>query len=99
MRKPLTALVCLAGLLAASPALAAPKLGDFAAADVNHDGQVSLQEFESYETQRLMQAHGMLAQRFQQLSPQQQQAALQKRFNKLDSGAKGYLNQNDWNRT
>jgi hypothetical protein len=99
MRKPLTALVCLAGLLAASPALAAPKLGDFAMADTNHDGQISLQEFESYETQRLMQAHGMLAQHFQKLSPQQQQAALQKRFNKLDSGAKGYLNQNDWNRT
>ncbi len=97
MRKKLSALICLGGLLAASPALAAPKLGDFAVADANHDGQVTLQEFEAYETPRLMQAHGMLAQRFQQMSPQQQQAALQKRFDKLDSGAKGYLNQTDWN--
>lgn len=98
MRGQLTAFACLASLLAASPALAAPRLGDFAAADTNHDGRISLQEFQTYETQRLTQAHGMLAQHFQKLSPPQQQAALQKRFNKLDSGSKGYLDQNDWNK-
>lgn len=97
MHRKLTAFVCLAGLLAASPALAAPKLGDFSTADANHDGHVTLQEFEEYETPRLMQAHGMIAAHFQQMSPQQQQAALQKRFNKLDRGGKGYLDQSDWN--
>jgi Ca2+-binding EF-hand superfamily protein len=85
-----------AACLAASPARAR-MLGSFDAADTNHDGRVTFQEFDAYEIPRLMAANGPLAQRFKALSPEQQAARLQQRFGRLDSGGKGYLDRNDWN--
>lgn len=82
--------------LAASPAQAG-MLGSFDAADANHDGRVTFQEFDAYESQRLMTANGPLAQRFKELGPEQQTARLEQRFDRLDSGDKGYLDRNDWN--
>jgi hypothetical protein len=75
----------------------ARNLGSFAAADANHDGRVTLQEFEVYESGRLMAADGKRAERFKALSPEQQSALIAQRFNTLDSGDKGYLDQADWN--
>jgi Ca2+-binding EF-hand superfamily protein len=70
--------------------------GDFDAADANHDGKVTLQEYQSYATGRLMEANGRLAQKFKQLSPQEQAARIQQRFEKADHGHKGYLDHQDW---
>ena len=94
------ALVAVLGLLCACTGHAqmrggAPR-GNFDDADANHDGRVSLQEFEDYATKRLAAANGRMAERFKQLSPQEQADRLQKRFNKLDHGQKGYLDRNDW---
>ena len=63
----------------------------YCAADANHDGRVTLQEFESWATDRLMAADGPRAQRFKELTPQQQAAVLQHRFDKLDVNNQGYL--------
>ena len=71
--------------------------GNFNDADANHDGHVTLQEFEVYATSRLMAANGPMARRFKQLSPADQAARLQVRFDRLDRGHKGFLDQNDWN--
>jgi Ca2+-binding EF-hand superfamily protein len=70
--------------------------GNFGDADGNHDGHVDLQEFEAYATNRLMAANGVVAQRFKQLSPDEQVTRLQQRFDRMDRGHKGYLNRNDW---
>jgi len=90
------ALAMMAALMAASTAYA-KNLGNFNAADANHDGRVTLQEFSTYETQRLETSNGFTAQRFKKMTPQEQEARLQARFKELDSGNKGYLDQNDWN--
>ena len=79
------------------PVAQAQMKGNFDAADINHDGRVTLQEYEAYATNRLMAANGRLAQKFKQMSPQQQAARLQQRFEKLDHGHKGYVDRNDWN--
>jgi len=71
-------------------------LGSFDDADTNHDGHVSLQEFEAYATPRLLATNSRRAQRFRSLSPQQQAAVLQRRFDRMDHGHKGYLDRNDW---
>lgn len=84
-------------LVAGAPPAEARNLGSFAAADANHDGRVTLQEFEAYETARLMAANGPMAERFKALSPQEQAARIEQRFDKLDSDDKGYLDQADWN--
>ena len=83
--------------MAGTPATAAQLKGNHDAADANHDGRVTLQEYEAYATSRLMAANGRMAQRFKQLSPQEQAARLQQRFAKMDSAHKGYLDRNDWN--
>lgn len=85
-------LCCAVGM----PVAAAQPAGDFDVADTNHDGRVSLQEFEAYASQRLLAAYGRRAQRFRSLSPQEQSAALQRRFDRLDHGHKGYLDRSDW---
>jgi Ca2+-binding EF-hand superfamily protein len=82
--------------LAGTPAAAAQLKGNFDVADANHDGRVTLQEYEAYATSRLMAANGRMAQKFRQLSPQEQAARLQQRFAKMDSAHKGYLDRNDW---
>jgi len=69
--------------------------GNFDDADANHDGRVTFQEYEAYTANRLMAANGPRVQSFKQLSPQEQAARLQQRFEKRDNGHKGYLDRND----
>jgi hypothetical protein len=83
------------GLLVAGAAQAQMK-GNFDDADANHDGHVTLQEYKGYVTARLATANGRIARRFKQLSPEDQAARLQKRFDKMDHGQKGYLDRKDW---
>ena len=70
--------------------------GDFDAADANHDGHVTFEEFATYAKQQLDAANGPKAQRFKQLSSQRQTKLLQRRFDKVDRGHKGYLDRDDW---
>jgi Ca2+-binding EF-hand superfamily protein len=91
------AALVLAAALAGTPLAQARVQGNFDDADTNHDGRVTLQEYETYVTNRLMSVDGPRAQRFKQLSPQEQAARLQQRFERLDTGHKGYLDRNDWN--
>jgi Ca2+-binding EF-hand superfamily protein len=82
--------------LAATPCVHAQAQGSFDEADANKDGHVTLQEFAAYNTKRLMAGSGRLARRFQQLTPEQQSARLEQRFQKLDRDHKGYLDRSDW---
>jgi hypothetical protein len=68
----------------------------FTRADANHDGRVSFQEYESFVGGRMMKARGPRAEKFRSLNPEQQVTLLQKRFQKLDHGHKGYLEPADW---
>jgi Ca2+-binding EF-hand superfamily protein len=88
-------LVAMLGLAGAGAAQAQMK-GNFDEADANHDGHVTLQEYKDYVTAHLTSANGRLARRFKQLSPEDQAARLQKRFDKMDHGQKGYLDRKDW---
>jgi len=63
----------------------------YCAADINHDGRVTLQEYESWARNRLMVANGARAQRFEELSPERQATILQHRFEKLDINHHGFL--------
>lgn len=83
--------------IVAAPVAQARMAGNFDDADANHDGRVTLQEFEAYVTKRLASSSGRLAERFRELSPQQQAERLQQRFMKRDHGDKGYLDRDDWN--
>jgi outer membrane protein len=74
----------------------AQSIGNFEDADSNRDGRVTLQEFEAFLTKRLMTANGPVAQNFKKLSPTEQAAKLQQRFEQLDHGHKGYLDRSDW---
>jgi hypothetical protein len=80
-----------------APAADARMRGNFDDADANHDGVVTLQEYETYVAERLSSANGRLAQWFRELTPQQRAARLQRRFKRRDHGNKGYLDRNDWN--
>jgi Ca2+-binding EF-hand superfamily protein len=91
----LAALALLTILLGASTAHARMR-GNFDEADANHDGRVTLQEFEAYVTRRLANVNGPRAQRFRQLSTQEQAARIQQRFNRMDPDHKGYLNRSNW---
>jgi hypothetical protein len=88
--------LALAMIIVAATAVDAQSRGNFDDADANHDGHVTLQEFEAYATKRLMSANGPMAQQFKKLSPTEQTARLQQRFETLDHGHKGYLDRNDW---
>jgi Ca2+-binding EF-hand superfamily protein len=79
-----------------TPLAHAQTRGNFDDADVNHDGRITLQEFESYTERYLMAGTGFRAQHFQQMSTQEQQAVLQKRFKQMDHANKGYLDRKDW---
>lgn len=70
--------------------------GSFSAADANHDGRVTLQEFQAYATTQMLASNGRRAERFKEMSPQERAARIQHRFEKLDSGNKGYLVASDW---
>jgi len=91
----LMSIAALAALSTASVANAQMR-GNFEEADADHDGKVTLQEFQTYATQQLKAHDGPMAQRFKQLSPDQQAAILQKRFEKADSSHKGFITQQDW---
>jgi Ca2+-binding EF-hand superfamily protein len=82
--------------LLGTPLAQAQMRGNFDDADKNHDGRVTLQEFETYAAARLMAANGPRARRFKRLSPEQQATLLQQRFERMDRGEKGYLDRNDW---
>lgn len=90
------ALVAVIGLLGACAAHAQQMRGNFDDADADHDGKVTLQEYTNYVTKKLAAANGRMAQRFKQMTPQDQADRLQKRFNKMDHGQKGYLDRKDW---
>ena len=49
-----------------------------------------------YTKRHLVAGTGFRAQHFQQMSTQEQQAVLQKRFKQMDHANKGYLDRNDW---
>jgi Ca2+-binding EF-hand superfamily protein len=87
----ITVLTCLA-LNAAQ----AQMKGDFDAADANHDGHVTFEEFAAYAKQELGNANGRKARKFKQLSDEQQTNLLHKRFDKADRNHKGYLDRSDW---
>ena len=70
--------------------------GDFDTADSDHNGRVTFEEFAAYATQQLANANGRRAQKFEQLSADQQSTVLRKRFDKADRNHKGYLDRNDW---
>jgi Ca2+-binding EF-hand superfamily protein len=70
--------------------------GDFDAADANHDGHVTFDEFSAYAKQQLDSANGRRARRFKSLSADQQDALLRKRFDQADRNHKGYLDRSDW---
>ena len=83
--------------LAATPQAQARMRGNFDSADANHDGRVTLQEYETYAKSRLMTANAPIAQRFKMLTPRQQYDRIAQRFEKLDRERKGYLDRGDWN--
>ena len=70
----------------------------FERADTDHDGRVTLQEYEHFVGHRLMKAKGKWAQKFQSLDPEQQATLLQRRFHRLDKQHKGYLVPEDFQR-
>jgi|SRR5581483_7063167 len=88
------AFVVLASL--AFTAVQAQMKGDFDAADTNHDGHVTFDEFSTYAKQQLDGGNSRKAQRFKQLSTDQQDAVLRKRFDQADRNHKGYLDRSDW---
>ena len=84
--------LAIAGLLiCAASAANAQSAKTFGRADVDHDGRLSLEEYETFAGNRLMKAKGPHGQKFRSLDPEQQAAVLQKRFQKLDKDHKGYL--------
>jgi Ca2+-binding EF-hand superfamily protein len=91
-------IAALAAVMACGAACAvhAQVRGKFDDADTNHDGHVTLEEFQAYATSRLAAVSGPRAQAFKSLPPDQQAARLQKRFQALDKGNKGYLDRKDW---
>lgn len=83
-------------ILLGAPRPQAQMKGNFDDADADHDGRVTLQEFENYVTRRLMSSNGPMAQQCRELGPQQQAAQLRRRFERMDKGNKGYLTREDW---
>ena len=63
----------------------------FARMDLDQDGKITLQEFETVVGNQFRQGKGRKAEFFRSLSPEKQAAILQKRFQRLDRGNKGYL--------
>lgn len=95
----LTLLAVLAVLMvtpSGTPPARAGASDTFDLADTNHDGRVTLQEFEAYVTQRLQHGQGPRARRFRRLSPEAQRTRLERFFAQLDRGHKGYLDRSDW---
>lgn len=83
-------------VLGSASAAQAQARGNFDDADSDHDGHVTWPEYQTYLTQRLTAADGPIAQRFKQLSPDEQVSRLKERFDRLDAAHKGYLDRKDW---
>ncbi len=88
--------LALAVAIASLPLAHAEAASRFDKVDANHDGRVTLQEFEAFTGNRLMAGNGKAAQKFKQLGPDQQADWLQRRFQKLDRDHKGYLSREDF---
>jgi hypothetical protein len=89
---PLVAIVSvIAATSVAGARVASAQVKPYCAADMNSDGRVTLQEYESWATNRLMAVNGARAQRFKELTPQRQAALLQRRFEMLDLNRLGFL--------
>jgi Ca2+-binding EF-hand superfamily protein len=84
-----------ATVLALAPLAAAEAGGRFDKTDANRDGRVTLQEFEAQAMRHMMNGRGKRAEKFRQLNPQQRAKRIQRRFQRLDEGGKGYLTQGD----
>ena len=89
------AITTLFGVTAAQ-AKQAKMVGSFSAADTNHDGRVTLQEFQAYATSQFLASSSRRAEKFKEMSPSERAERIQHRFEKLDSGNKGYLVPTDW---
>lgn len=96
MNKLAKKLILAAAILSIASVAHAQGGGRFAKADGNNDGRVTLREYESFVGNRLSKAQNPRAERFRQLDPERQASMLQKRFQKLDRGQKGYLVPTDW---
>ncbi len=72
------------------------RLASFQAADANHDGRISQDEFEAFARARMASSGGMRAAMFGRLAPEDQKARLDEKFAQMDSGGKGYLTPDDW---
>ncbi|HYC66242.1 MAG TPA: hypothetical protein VEC14_16045 [Reyranellaceae bacterium] len=88
-------LLAVAGICLAAAAAEA-RDGRFERMDANHDGRVSLAEFDSFTSRKMMTGSGKAAAKFQQLNPQQRAKRIQRRFHRLDEGRKGYLTRDDF---
>lgn len=88
--------VLLAAALALAPLAASAAGNRFNKIDANHDGRITFAEFESAMGRRLMSGQGKAAQKFQQMSPAQRSARIQRRFDRLDEARKGYLTPADF---
>ena len=91
--------ILLLAMLTLSVAAHAQMKGNFDDADANHDGHVTLSEFDSYVEKRMTSANGPRAQMFKQMTPDEQAIRLKQRFDSLDTGHKGYLDRADWSRS
>ncbi|GAN69683.1 EF-hand domain-containing protein [Acetobacter orleanensis] len=73
------------------------RMASFQAADTNHDGRISYDEFEIFAKSRMATAGGMRAAMFKRLSPEDQKARLDGKLAQMDTKSKGYLTPDDWN--
>ena len=89
-------LILLLGILVLSTTAHAQMKGKFDDADANHDGHITLSEFDAYVEKRMESANGPRAQMFKQMTPDEQATRLKQRFDNLDTGHKGYLDKADW---
>ncbi|MBB2168331.1 EF-hand domain-containing protein [Gluconacetobacter aggeris] len=72
------------------------RMASFQAADANHDGRVSQDEFEAFARARMASSGGMRAAMFSRLAPEDQKARLDEKFAQMDTSGKGYLTPDDW---
>jgi hypothetical protein len=94
--KAATLLLLCAAALTFTPLAASAAGKRFNQIDANHDGRVTFAEFEQAVARKMMSGEGRRADKFRQLSPTQRSAQLQRRFDRLDEGHKGYLTPGDF---
>ncbi len=85
--------------LAAAPSAQAQMKESFEGADADHNGHVTLPEYEAYVEAMMSRRDGAMARRFKAMNPQEQMARLQQSFDKKDIGHKNYLSREDWDRS